>query len=95
MKLTYAVPVEVTDTNVPDTSGMTYSQAANALGAQTLNAQPGTDEYSDTVPAGQVIRTEPASGTTVPEGTVVTVIVSLGPDPNAGGGGGGNGGGGG
>ncbi len=40
---------------------MTYSQAADALGAQTLNAQPGTDEYSDTVPAGQVIRTEPAS----------------------------------
>lgn len=89
--LTYAVPVEVTDTTVPDTAGMTYSQAAAALGAQTLNAQPGTDEYSDTVPAGQVIRTDPASGTTVPEGSTVTVIVSLGPDPNAGGGGGGGG----
>ncbi len=92
--LTYAVPVEVTDTTVPDTSGMTYSQAATALGAQTLNAQPGTDEYSDTVPAGQVIRTDPAAGTTVPEGSTVTVIVSLGKDPNAGGGGGNGGGGG-
>lgn len=91
--LTYAVPVEVTDTTVPDTSGMTYSQAAAALGGATLNAQPGTDEYSDTVPAGQVIRTDPASGTTVPEGSVVTVIMSLGPDPNAGGGGGNGGGG--
>jgi beta-lactam-binding protein with PASTA domain/predicted Ser/Thr protein kinase len=92
--LTYAVPVEVTDTTVPDTAGKTYSQAAAALGAATLNAQPGTDEYSDTVPAGQVIRTDPAAGTTVPEGTVVTVIVSLGQDPNAGGGGGNGGGGG-
>lgn len=79
--LTYSVPVEVTDTTVPDTSGMTYSQAAAALGAQTLNAQPGTDEYSSTVPAGQVIRTDPAAGTTVPEGSSVTVIMSLGPDP--------------
>jgi beta-lactam-binding protein with PASTA domain len=38
-------------------------------------------EASDTVPAGRVIRTEPAEGTSVPKGTVVRLIVSSGAVP--------------
>ncbi|MDO8106162.1 Stk1 family PASTA domain-containing Ser/Thr kinase [Isoptericola sp. b441] len=81
VELTYAVPPAQTDTTVPDTSGMTYSEAAAALGGANLNATPGPDEFSDTVPAGQVIRTDPAAGTTVKEGSTVTVISSKGPKP--------------
>jgi len=38
-------------------------------------------EYSDTVPAGQVIRTEPGAGSQLSVGDLVTVYVSQGPEP--------------
>lgn len=37
------------------------------------------DDYSDSVPRGQVIGTDPPGGTTVPVGSKVTVTVSKGP----------------
>lgn len=39
-----------------------------------------TSEYSETVPAGQVIRTDPAAGERVLRGTTVDVVISLGPE---------------
>ncbi|MDR1825265.1 MAG: Stk1 family PASTA domain-containing Ser/Thr kinase [Bifidobacteriaceae bacterium] len=39
-----------------------------------------TEEYSDTVPAGQVIRTDPPVDTIVREGDVVTLVISKGPE---------------
>ncbi len=85
--LTISITPVVQDTQVPDVTGKTYSEAAAALGQEGLNATPGTDEYSDTVPAGQVIRTNPVAGTTMQVGDTVEVIVSRGPDPAAGDGG--------
>ncbi|HXV93771.1 MAG TPA: Stk1 family PASTA domain-containing Ser/Thr kinase [Pseudonocardia sp.] len=38
-------------------------------------------EYSSSVPAGAVLRTEPAAGTTLPIGSPVTLVLSLGPEP--------------
>ena len=40
----------------------------------------GADEFSDTVPAGVVLRQDPAAGTQVPRGATVTVVLSKGPD---------------
>ena len=37
-------------------------------------------EYSDTVPAGTVIRTEPEEGTLLEDGATVTIWVSMGPE---------------
>ncbi|MBW0105925.1 Stk1 family PASTA domain-containing Ser/Thr kinase [Pseudonocardia sp. KRD291] len=39
------------------------------------------DAYSDTVPQGAVLRTDPAAGTPVPGGSPVTLAVSLGAEP--------------
>ena len=38
------------------------------------------DVFSDTVPAGQVVSTQPAAGATAPRGSTVVVNVSKGPD---------------
>jgi len=53
------------------------------------------EEFSDEQPVGNVIRTEPGQGTSVDQGSTVTLIVSKGPQPGNGDNGNGNGGGGG
>lgn len=65
---------------VPDVTGVTYDEAAAALGDVRLQAAPG-EEYSDTVEAGLVIRTDPPTGTETDRDSVVTVVVSQGPEP--------------
>lgn len=62
---------------VPAVSG-TYAQAAAAISAQHLKPVQGSD-FSNAVPAGQVIGTNPPAGTQVPRDSTVTVIVSKGP----------------
>ncbi|MET0190069.1 MAG: Stk1 family PASTA domain-containing Ser/Thr kinase [Pseudonocardia sediminis] len=39
------------------------------------------EDYSDTVPQGAVIRTDPAAGTPVPGGSAVTLVLSRGAEP--------------
>ncbi|MBX9243437.1 PASTA domain-containing protein, partial [Actinotalea ferrariae] len=95
IEITVAVAPEVVQVAVPDVKGRSYSQAAAQLGAANLNAVPGEDVFDPSVPVGQVVRTDPAAGTPVNEGTTVTVYVSKGPENPAPGGGGGDGGGGG
>ena len=67
-------PVEV-----PNVVGESYDDAAEALTAKrfTVNRQ---DEYSDTVPAGRVIRHDPVAGADAPRDSTVILVVSLGPD---------------
>ncbi len=62
---------------VPDVAGRSESAAANRLG-QALFQTRTSEEASDTVPSGNVIRTEPAAGTQAPEGSTVTIVVSTG-----------------
>lgn len=63
---------------IPDLSSDTYSQAASALkGIQLVPSR--QQEYSTTVPAGQVIDTVPSAGQQVNRGATVSVVVSLGP----------------
>src|SRR5207237_1043128 len=58
-------PVEV-----PNVVGKTYDDAARALTAKRFKVTR-TDEFSDTVPAGQVIRHEPVAGAAAPRDSPV------------------------
>lgn len=67
--------------NVPDVVGLTQAAAESAVTGVGLTVGTVTEQYSDTVPAGQVISQNPASGTRVAPGTAVGLVVSLGSQP--------------
>lgn len=62
---------------VPNVVGKNESEAAQTLQAKKLIVESDAD-YSDTIPEGNVISTNPPAGTEVPEGTKVKMVVSLG-----------------
>ncbi len=68
-------PVEV-----PDVVGMSETDASSELNSAGLTIS-WTSQYSGTVAEGLVISQDPAGGTTVPEGSVVALVMSLGPKP--------------
>ncbi len=63
---------------VPQISG-SFADAKAALAGVQLKAKE-VDVFSDTVPAGQVVSTQPAAGGTAARGSTVVVNVSKGPD---------------
>jgi eukaryotic-like serine/threonine-protein kinase len=65
---------------VPKLAGKSYDDAAAAVTALALVPARQPDAFSDKVPAGAVISTDPASGASVPRGTTVNITVSKGPD---------------
>ncbi|HPO13160.1 MAG TPA: PASTA domain-containing protein [Candidatus Hydrogenedentes bacterium] len=64
---------------VPDLSGKTQEQAAAVLAALGLVLGTVTEEYSSAVSAGQILTQDPPASTIVPYGSVVSIVVSLGP----------------
>jgi serine/threonine-protein kinase len=67
---------------VPDVSTMTFDRAVEVLeGADLLADRKAVAD--DTVPEGNVVRTDPASGVSVQPGQVVTVYVSTGKETAA------------
>jgi beta-lactam-binding protein with PASTA domain/tRNA A-37 threonylcarbamoyl transferase component Bud32 len=60
-------------------AGMTYDEAALKLTSIGLKPVQASD-FSDSVTAGRVIRTEPSAGATAPRDSAVKVFVSKGPD---------------
>jgi serine/threonine-protein kinase len=66
---------------VPDVTGMELAAARGQLEATKLKLKEGTAEYSDTVPEGVVISTDPKADTSLKPGSVVTVVVSKGRAP--------------
>ena len=64
---------------VPNVVGLTQANATAAIGAANLALGTVANATSPVVPAGSVISQEPVGGTTVPEGSVVDLVVSLGP----------------
>jgi len=68
----------MTQVTVPDVSGQTQAYATAAVTGAGLTVTV-SEESSDSVPAGQVIRQEPAAGTQVATGAQVTLTVSTGP----------------
>jgi serine/threonine-protein kinase len=65
---------------VPDVVGKTVAQATNDLKAQGLVATPNSNAFSDTVPAGAVIKQNTVGGSSVARGTKVALQVSKGQD---------------
>ncbi len=65
--------------DVPNVVGKSYDDAVKALTAKRFKVTR-TDEFSDSVPAGVVIRHDPVPGTAAPRDSTVTVVVSKGPD---------------
>ena len=63
---------------VPDVSGRSPADASQILSAKRL-APVARNAFSDTVPLGQVIGTDPPAGTAVPRDSQVAVLVSQGP----------------
>lgn len=59
----------------------TYEEYAATLAAYSLTAEQAPAEYSDDVPSGKVVSTDPEPGTTVGVNSVVKVAVSKGPAP--------------
>ncbi len=63
---------------IPDVVGMDQAFAEAALVAAGFTVGIVTTDYSDTVPAGDVISQDPTGGTGAPGGTSVDLVVSLG-----------------
>jgi serine/threonine-protein kinase len=61
--------------------GTTTADASAQLAAAHLVAAHGTDVYSDTVPKGTVVSTDPPAGTQLRAGTPVSLALSRGPQP--------------
>ncbi|MEQ1702444.1 MAG: PASTA domain-containing protein, partial [Ilumatobacteraceae bacterium] len=65
---------------VPNLTGFSLADATAALQALDLVVAQGPDEFSDTIPAGQVMRQDPGPDAALQIGATVTVVLSKGPD---------------
>ncbi|MGW4807516.1 Stk1 family PASTA domain-containing Ser/Thr kinase [Kitasatospora sp. NPDC004272] len=63
---------------VPDVTGRSAADAAKALADARLTAGASTEVFSDTVPKGSVVSTEPAAGGKLSPGSPVALTVSKG-----------------
>lgn len=62
-------------------AGMTEQAGQNALTGLGLKVGPGRTDYSEDVPDGRIIGTDPAIGEQLEKGSTVTLVVSDGPKP--------------
>ena len=67
--------------DVPDVRGKTLDDAQQALDGASLGYGDAVERFSEKVPTGRVIATDPAIGTALPPDAAVDVIVSKGPRP--------------
>jgi eukaryotic-like serine/threonine-protein kinase len=77
--VTLSVAAGFSQVRVPSLVGLTRSQATDALNAQGLQLGNVSNVSSSTVPSGQVISSNPASGTLVPANSSVSLVISTGP----------------
>jgi RHS repeat-associated protein len=77
--VSFAVSLGLPLVNVPNLVGITQAVAAATLSAAGLTMGTVTMESNETVPAGTVIRQNPAAGTMVTAGSAVNIVVSSGP----------------
>ena len=77
-KINLSVSQGTEQVTVPDLSGMTASEARQALTKLGLQYQAGDAVYSDSVAENQVAQQDPAAGTKVAKGTTVTYNLSAG-----------------
>ena len=67
---------------MPELLGKTQTEAENQISLYKLTPGKTESQHDDTVEEGKVISQYPLAGTKVEEGTVVNLLVSLGPDPD-------------
>lgn len=67
--------------SLPNLAGMPLDQAQDAIRTIKMTYGKATDDWSDTVPQGSVIRSDPAAGQVLRPGTVINVWVSKGQQP--------------
>jgi beta-lactam-binding protein with PASTA domain len=73
-------PQPAANVTVPNVTALSQADAESAL--RKANLEPDVlQNYSQTVPTGQVISQAPAAGASVAPGTQVTILVSKGPQP--------------
>ncbi|MGA1844322.1 MAG: PASTA domain-containing protein [bacterium] len=63
---------------VPDVEGMTVDEAEDEITSCNLDLGAITLDYSTTIPPGRVIDQNPAAGTSVPAGTDINLLISVG-----------------
>ncbi len=64
----------------PDVVGQTFDEATATLAAEGLAIEATAEQYSETVPAGSVLTTDPGPGEGIAASGTVGVVVSLGPE---------------
>jgi len=64
----------------PDVLGQDFGQARAVMTQEGFTLTSGTEAYSETIPPGAVISTDPAPGEGLRPGGTVTAITSLGPE---------------
>ncbi|MFC7497569.1 MULTISPECIES: Stk1 family PASTA domain-containing Ser/Thr kinase [unclassified Nocardioides] len=67
--------------DVPKLKGMSEDEAQDALAATNLGFGRSIEEWSDKVPVGEVISSDPKAGTTLRPDSPVDLVVSKGPKP--------------
>lgn len=80
-KVAVVLQTEPATTPAPDVVGDTLAVATAAIEAAGLALGDVTDDYSPTVPEGDVISQTPAAAVRVPYDTEVELVLSLGPEP--------------
>jgi beta-lactam-binding protein with PASTA domain len=75
---TVTLTVSLGRPEVPDVVGQSESTAVATIRAVDNLTEAVSDEYDNTIPAGQVIRQIPTGGTAVDVGSVVSIVASLG-----------------
>ena len=64
--------------DVPDLTGLDQASAEKALISNSLTLGDSTSEFSSQVPAGFVVRSNPAAGASVKRNTLVSLVISKG-----------------
>jgi hypothetical protein len=80
-KVGVVLQAEPATTPVPDVTGETLADATTAIDDALLTLGAVTEEFSDTVPLGDVISQDPAAPARAEFGAAVALVVSLGPEP--------------
>ncbi|WP_163507057.1 Stk1 family PASTA domain-containing Ser/Thr kinase [Fodinicola acaciae] len=70
-------------TSVPQLTGLSKELAESRLRDTNLRVQYGTAAYDEKVPAGNVLTQRPAQGTRLERNSVVTLVLSKGPERHA------------
>lgn len=79
-KVAVTLQVDPADNVVPDVLGLQLGPATLAIRAAGFVAGTNTGEFSDTVPEGGVISSDPVAGVIALTGSEVPFVISLGPE---------------